>query len=138
MTANKHSMVVFIFSPLHSPFFHQNKFTPRSLLYLDGEFHFLALTMHVLPPKQENIMEYVEISKVRPFAVVTDASSGIGYELALQFAVNGFDLLIAAKGEGLFEAQEKLQEITDRVEAVQVDLATYKGVEELLSLIHIS
>jgi len=80
-------------------------------------------------------MEYVEISKVRPFAVVTDASSGIGYELALQFAVNGFDLLIAAKGEGLFEAQEKLQEITDRVEAVQVDLATYKGVEELYSKI---
>jgi CBS domain-containing protein len=33
----------------------------------------------------------------RPFAVVTGASSGIGYELAAQFAQNGFDLLITAE-----------------------------------------
>jgi len=31
------------------------------------------------------------------FAVVTGASSGIGYELARQFAEHGYDLLIAAE-----------------------------------------
>jgi short-subunit dehydrogenase len=33
----------------------------------------------------------------RPFAVVTGASSGIGFELAKVFAENGFDLLITAE-----------------------------------------
>jgi short-subunit dehydrogenase len=32
----------------------------------------------------------------RALAIVTGASSGIGYELARQCAENGFDLLIAA------------------------------------------
>ncbi len=35
----------------------------------------------------------------RPLAVVTGASSGIGYELAKQFAKNGFDLLVTSTGE---------------------------------------
>ena len=37
----------------------------------------------------------------REFAVVTGASSGIGYELARQFAQNGYDLLIAAEDDGI-------------------------------------
>jgi len=32
----------------------------------------------------------------RPFAIVTGASSGIGYELAAICAQEGFDLLVAA------------------------------------------
>ena len=35
----------------------------------------------------------------KPFAVVTGASSGIGYELAKEFARHGFDLLIAADSD---------------------------------------
>jgi len=38
-------------------------------------------------------------SSSRQFAVVTGASSGIGRELAKQFASNGFDLLIAAEDQ---------------------------------------
>jgi NAD(P)-dependent dehydrogenase (short-subunit alcohol dehydrogenase family) len=37
-------------------------------------------------------------ASTRPLAVVTGASSSIGYELAKQFAKNGFDLLITATG----------------------------------------
>jgi short-subunit dehydrogenase len=37
----------------------------------------------------------------RPFAVITGASSGIGRELARQFATHGFDLLITAEGGDL-------------------------------------
>ena len=33
---------------------------------------------------------------VRPLAVITGGSSGIGYELARRFAEDGFDLIIAA------------------------------------------
>jgi len=38
------------------------------------------------------------------FAVVTGASSGIGFNLAKVFAENGFDLFIVSNGERLEEA----------------------------------
>ena len=38
-------------------------------------------------------------SLTRPLAVVTGASNGIGYELAKQFAQNGFDLLVTSTGQ---------------------------------------
>ncbi|MDX6727996.1 MAG: uncharacterized protein QOK49_2801 [Baekduia sp.] len=45
----------------------------------------------------------------KPFAVVTGASSGIGRELAKQFATNGYDLLIAAEDGELEAAAEELR-----------------------------
>ena len=66
----------------------------------------------------------------RNFALVTGASSGIGRELAKQFAGHGFDLLIAAEDE-LDGAVAELQSLGARVEAVRVDLAAPAGVEEL-------
>jgi short-subunit dehydrogenase len=62
------------------------------------------------------------------FAVVTGASSGIGYELAKQFAEHGYDLLIAAEDPGIHEAATRLG---GTVTAVRTDLATYEGCEEL-------
>ena len=46
----------------------------------------------------------MDTSTAKPLAVVTGASSGIGYELAKQFARNGFDLLITATGPNLDQA----------------------------------
>jgi short-subunit dehydrogenase len=66
----------------------------------------------------------------RPLAVVTGASSGIGFELARQFAQHGFDLIIAAEDAGIEEAGERLRAAT-AVRTVRVDLATYDGVERL-------
>jgi short-subunit dehydrogenase len=72
----------------------------------------------------------------RPFAVVTGASSGIGYELARQFATHGFDLLIAAEDAGIERAGEALRrDGTIQVTAVRVDLATAEGVEQLYATI---
>lgn len=66
----------------------------------------------------------------RPLALVTGASSGIGFELARQFAEHGFDLVIAAEDDAINIAAEQLSN-GGRVEPVQVDLATAQGVDQL-------
>src|SRR4051794_9933141 len=72
----------------------------------------------------------------RKLAVVTGASSGIGFELAKVFAAEGFDLLIAAEDAELRTALEELKGAGGRVEAHRVDLATEAGVIELYRHIH--
>jgi len=67
----------------------------------------------------------------RPLALVTGASTGIGYELAKCCAENGFDLLIAADEPKIMEAARELGAHGAKVEAVQADLATLEGVEKL-------
>jgi short-subunit dehydrogenase len=64
-------------------------------------------------------------------AVITGASSGIGLELARQFAEHGFDLIVAAEDEDLTAATSSLDSAEVQVEAVRVDLATPVGVEQL-------
>lgn len=67
----------------------------------------------------------------RNLALVTGASTGIGYELAKCCAENGFDLLIAADEPRIAEAAEDFRKLGATVEAVQADLATLAGVEQL-------
>lgn len=67
----------------------------------------------------------------RPLAVVTGASSGIGYELARQFAQNKFDLLITSTGPDIAQAAQTCAGLGAQVKTVQADLATYDGVETL-------
>jgi short-subunit dehydrogenase len=71
----------------------------------------------------------------RSFAVVTGASSGIGYELARQFATHGFDLLINAEGDGLEPAAAQLRGAGADVQAARTDLRTFDGVEQLCAAI---
>ncbi len=75
------------------------------------------------------------IDDIRPLAVVTGASSGIGYELARLAAEDGYDLVIAADEPAIVEAQAGLEQYGGRVESLQVDLSTTEGVDELLALI---
>jgi short-subunit dehydrogenase len=67
----------------------------------------------------------------KQFAVVTGASSGIGYELAQICAQDGFDLLIAADTPDVHIAADHLRQRGATVEAVEVDLATVAGVDLL-------
>jgi uncharacterized protein len=67
----------------------------------------------------------------RPLAVVTGASSGIGYELAKQFAENGFDLVVTATDSKIDQAAQSFETLGAKVQTVQADLATYDGVEDL-------
>ena len=71
----------------------------------------------------------------KPLAVVTGASSGIGFELAKQFAINGFDLIIAAEDTELETAERELKSLGAGVETVQADLATEAGVEDLYDVL---
>src|ERR1700712_864300 len=67
----------------------------------------------------------------RPLALVTGASSGIGYQLAIQFAQNGYDLLIVSDTNAVREAAEDLRVFGAEVQAMQIDLATLEGVDKL-------
>ncbi|MFI5959951.1 SDR family NAD(P)-dependent oxidoreductase [Cryptosporangium sp. NPDC051539] len=72
----------------------------------------------------------------RPLAVVTGASSGIGYELARQFAKHHYDLVVAAEDEDITAAAGELRRDGGHtVEAVRADLATEAGVEQVYRVI---
>jgi uncharacterized protein len=67
----------------------------------------------------------------RPLAVVTGASSGIGFELARCCGEHGYDLLIAADEPEIQTAAAELRGTGAAVEALEVDLATQEGVDQL-------
>jgi uncharacterized protein len=70
-------------------------------------------------------------SDSRPLAIVTGASSGIGYELARQCAENGFDLLVVADEPAITDAADDFRALGVEVDAVEADLATIEGVDKL-------
>src|SRR3982750_1634408 len=71
----------------------------------------------------------------RSLAVVTGASTGIGYELARICAHNGFDLIIAADEPKIEDAARSLRGEGAQVWAVEADLATMLGVDRLNEMI---
>jgi short-subunit dehydrogenase len=76
------------------------------------------------------------MAKTSPgLAVVTGASTGIGYELAKVCALEGFDLVIAADEPAIHQAAGDLRQNGALVDAVQADLATTEGVDQLLAAI---
>ena len=70
----------------------------------------------------------------RPLAVVTGASSGIGFHLSRLCIEHGFDLVIAAD-QGIEEAAAALAADGASIESLQVDLSTEDGVDDLLDLV---
>jgi len=67
----------------------------------------------------------------KPLAIVTGASSGIGYELAKICAQEGFDLLVAADMPEIASAAETFRNLGAAVDHIQTDLATTEGVDQL-------
>ena len=62
--------------------------------------------------------------------MVTGASTGIGYELAICCAKEGFNLLVVADQPKIHEAAEQFRNFGVEVEAVEADLATREGVDK--------
>jgi short-subunit dehydrogenase len=69
----------------------------------------------------------------RKFAIVTGASTGIGAELAHIAAQNGYDLVVAADEPLIEAAAADIRSHGGTVEAVEADLSTFEGVDQLLA-----
>ena len=70
-------------------------------------------------------------ASIRPLAVVTGASTGIGLELARRCAEEGFDLVIAADEPEIHNVAQEIALLGGNVEAVEADLSTLDGVDAL-------
>jgi uncharacterized protein len=66
------------------------------------------------------------------FAIVTGASTGIGFELAHLAAKNGYDLLIVADEPLINAAGSDLQRHGVNIQSIEADLSTIDGVDRLL------
>jgi short-subunit dehydrogenase len=77
----------------------------------------------------------------RKLAVVTGASSGIGFHLAKQCTQGGFDVIVCADDAKIHDAAAEIGTIPTNgdnigtAQAVQVDLSTREGVEMLFQAI---
>ena len=66
----------------------------------------------------------------RKLAMVTGASTGIGNELAILCAKDGFDLIVVADEPEIEEAAKQFRNYVVEVTAEQADLATREGVDK--------
>jgi short-subunit dehydrogenase len=71
----------------------------------------------------------------RPLAVVTGASTGIGFELARCCVEDGYDAIVCADEPEIGTAAAALRSGGAEVEAVQADLATEAGIDRLVAAI---
>ncbi|MFF7296154.1 SDR family NAD(P)-dependent oxidoreductase [Streptomyces sp. NPDC008265] len=73
----------------------------------------------------------------RELAIVTGASSGIGFELARQLAARGYDLIVnSADEERLHAAAADIRDRTgSSVQPVQADLRSYEEAERFLAAV---
>jgi len=67
------------------------------------------------------------------FAIVTGASTGIGFELATLAAKDGYDLLVVADEPLIEAAAADFKQFGTDVQSVEADLATIEGVDQLLA-----
>ncbi|KQM23909.1 MULTISPECIES: SDR family NAD(P)-dependent oxidoreductase [unclassified Sphingomonas] len=67
------------------------------------------------------------------FAIITGASTGIGFELATLAAKDGYDILVVADEPLIHDAARDFQQFGTSVQAIQADLATIEGVDTVLA-----
>jgi uncharacterized protein len=71
----------------------------------------------------------------RPLAVVTGASTGIGFELARCCVEDGYDAIVCANEPEIEAAAAELRAGSATVETVQADLGTETGIDALVAAI---
>lgn len=66
-------------------------------------------------------------------AIITGASTGIGFELATLAAKDGYDLIVVADEALINAAADDFKQFGTEVQSVQADLSTIDGVDTLLA-----
>ncbi|MFP7255926.1 SDR family NAD(P)-dependent oxidoreductase [Terribacillus saccharophilus] len=69
------------------------------------------------------------MSETRQLALITGGSSGLGLELAKQFAQNGYDIALSGSSDRIFEAADTIRELGVEAYPHKADASTYDGVE---------
>ncbi len=69
------------------------------------------------------------------FAIITGASTGIGFELATLAAQDGYDILVVADEALINDAARDFKQFGTQVQAVEADLSTIEGVDKLLAAV---
>ena len=67
------------------------------------------------------------------FAIITGASTGIGFELATLAAQDGYDILVCADEPLVDAAAADFKQFGTQVDAVEADLSSFEGVDRLLA-----
>lgn len=70
------------------------------------------------------------------FAIVTGASTGIGFELASIAAEHGYDLLVVANEPLIDAAARDFETHGVSVQSVEADLSSFEGVDRLLATVN--
>ena len=70
----------------------------------------------------------------RPVALVTGATRGIGKEIALELAQNGFDIAVNYRSmqDGMEEVKKEIEEKGARCEFVKADVANFEECESMI------
>jgi len=66
-------------------------------------------------------------------AIITGASTGIGFELATLAAKDGYDIIVVADEALIEAAAADFEQFGTQVQSVEADLATLEGVDTLLA-----
>lgn len=76
----------------------------------------------------------MEIAKTfkRPLAVITGASSGIGYELAKQFAQHDFNLILVSGNPAVIETAQVCEKLGAKIAFFITDLSNPKSVDQFI------
>ena len=69
------------------------------------------------------------------FAVITGASTGIGFELATIAAQEGYDILVVADEQLIDAAAADFKQFGTDVQSVEADLSSIEGVDTLLQVV---
>ena len=69
------------------------------------------------------------------FAIITGASTGIGFELATIAAQEGYDILVVADEPLIDAAAADFKQFGTEVQSVEADLSSIEGVETLLQAV---
>jgi short-subunit dehydrogenase len=72
---------------------------------------------------------------LRPLALITGGSSGIGFELAKQFAAGGYDVAITGSSDRVDTAAKALRKLGVDAYPHRADASTYDGVESFWAFV---